>query len=115
MSLPLPHRYDRYRHIALILGYRTGLDPNLNQARLEEITHLDQSTISRLLNPNSLGMRGKKNSKLNRSHLLALTRIGLKMDHRQASLMLWLAEGEDYEPWTAEEFANLKLEGPTSH
>jgi hypothetical protein len=113
MTLSLPHRYDRYRLIALILGYQKGLYPDLNQIRLEEITRLDQSTISRLLNPNFLGEKGKRNGKLNRSHLLALTRLGLKMDHCQASLMLWLAEGDDYQPWTADEFASLQLEAPS--
>lgn len=113
MSLPLPHRYDRYRLIGLLLSYQRSLYPNLSQSDLGSITNLDQSTISRLLNPSSLGERGARNSKLNRSHLLALSRKGLKMDHRQASLLLWLAQGEDYKPWTEDECANLQLETPS--
>ena len=114
MSLPLPHRYDRYRLIGLILSHQRSLYPTLNQSTLGELTHLDQSTISRLLNPSFLGDRGTRNSKLNRSHLLALSRKGLKMDHRQASLLLWLAQGEDYKPWTADECANLQLDPPSA-
>ncbi|HEV7747800.1 MAG TPA: hypothetical protein VGO56_22560 [Pyrinomonadaceae bacterium] len=111
--LTLPHRYDRYRLIALVLDHQKKLIPQLSQLKLEDLTHLDQSTISRLLSKSVLGEKGRRNSKLKRESLLALTRSGLKMDQYQASLMLWLSEGEDFKPWRDKEFLDLQLTPPT--
>jgi hypothetical protein len=113
LMLTLPHRYDRYCLIALVLDHQKKLFPQLSQLKLEGMTHLDQSTISRLLSKSVLGEKGKRNRKLNRGSLLALTRIGLEMDHYKASLMLWLSEGEEYKPWRDKEFLDLQLPTPT--
>jgi len=111
--LPLPHRYDRYRLIALILDHQhQRISPHLSQIHLEEITKIDQSTISRILSPNFLGEKGKRNLKLNRGHLLALTRLGLQLDHYRASLILWLSEGEEFVPWRLKELESAKLPLP---
>lgn len=110
--LSLPHRYDRYRLVALVLQHRRKL-LHLSEKELADASGVAQSTISRLVNPGSLGKKGSENHKVNRMHLLALTRVGLRMDHHQASVMLWLSEGEDCRSWRDRDFSDLQLESPT--
>src|SRR5215213_7602125 len=97
--LPFPHRFDRFRLIGLIFKHlRLGLNIS-KQDQLEKATGIDQTTISRFTALKSLKLKAKFNRKLNRKHLLAISRKGFGLSHKQASLLLWLAEGLDFKPW----------------
>jgi hypothetical protein len=114
-SLSFPHRFDRYRLISIIFQHLRKRSPNSKQKDIEETTGLDQTTISRLLSPNSMRIRAKLKRKLNRKHLLALSRKGFGLDHRQASLILWLAEGLEFRPWRDAELRHLQILPPNTH
>jgi hypothetical protein len=111
-NLFLPHRFDRYRMVGLILHYLLERQPELNQLELERATGIDQTTISRFLDFDKLKEKAKKKKGLSRRTLLALTRKGIKLSHKQASLLLWLSEGPAFIPWRNEELGRERIPQP---
>lgn len=110
--LQFPHRFDRYRLISLIFSSLREHIPNLKQGVLEELTGIDQTTISRLLSSNTMRKRAKLRRRLNRGHLLVLSRKGFGLSHKDASLILWLAEGPTFTPWRESEFQSFGIAAP---
>lgn len=111
-SLFLPHPFDRYRLIGLILRQLRARQHDISQIELEQAAGIDQSTISRLLSLNLLKEKAKRRRGLSRMNLLALTRKGLLLSHKQASLLLWLAEGPAFKPWRTTEFVRAGISPP---
>jgi hypothetical protein len=109
---PLPHAYDRYRLIGLILNYRQAHLPKLSQREFQELTGVHQTQISRLESLEKLEEKACHKRPLNRAHLLAFSVRGLKMSYRDASLLLWLAEGGKFRPWTAQELRAAEIPKP---
>jgi hypothetical protein len=110
--LQLPHRFDRYRLISIIFSQLRKRIPNFKQNTLETMTGIDQTTISRLLSPNAMRLKAKQHRNLNRQHLLLLSRKGFALSHKDASLILWLAEGPVFVPWRENEFRVCALKPP---
>lgn len=109
---PFPHRFDRYRLISLIFRCLRAHTPNFKQGEIEALTGIDQTTISRLLGSNAMRRKAKFDRDLNRGHLLVLSRKGFRLGHKDASLILWLAEARTFVPWRASEFQRFGIRPP---
>ncbi len=110
--LQFSHRFDRYRLISIIFKQLSSRIPNFNQGAIETLTGIDQTTISRLLSANGMRKKAKLHRNLNRGHLLVLSRKGFDLSHKDASLILWLAEGPAFSPWRESEFRAFALTPP---
>jgi len=107
-----PHAYDPYRLIGLILNNRREQRKMPTQRKLEALSGVKQSQISRILSFDELAKKAQRPRGLNRIHLLALAVRGLKLSCYQASLLLWLAEAERYRFWSLEEFKKAGVKKP---
>lgn len=110
--LQFPHRFDRYRLISLIFRYLSTRIPNFNQEAFGAQIGIKQSSISRLMSSSEMKKKAKQRRKLNRGRLLILSRKGFNLSHKDASVILWLAEGNDFVPWRESEFRSFAMNPP---